>query len=325
MKQIKIWRALLVPLFIASVASTAHAQADKSWPKQPVTVIVPFAAGGGTDSIAREFALELGKELGQPVVVENRGGGGGSIGAARVAQARPDGYTLLFATSTFATNSAWEKSAAYDPKASFTPIALLGTGPLMLVANKELGVTTVDALLKKAAAEPNSINYCSAGPGSINHLSGALFQQLAHVDITHVPYRGSGPATLDLLAGRVQIFFSTMPTMLENVKAGKVQLLAVTTKERSSLFPSVPTLDEAGIRGFDISTWWGILGPAHMPAAIVEKINAVTNKITGEQLVRNRLASEGATVFKGSPADFEKKLHGELAMWEKVVGAIEQR
>jgi tripartite-type tricarboxylate transporter receptor subunit TctC len=325
LKPIKNWRALLASLVIALTVLPAHAQGDKSWPQQPITLIVPFAAGGGTDSIAREFALELGKELGQSVVVENRGGGGGSIGAARVAQTKPDGYTLLFATSTFATNSAWEKSTAYDPKASFTPIALLGTGPLMLVANKELGVTTVEALLKKAVAEPNSINYCSAGPGSINHLSGALFQQLAHVDITHVPYRGSGPATLDLLAGRVQIFFSTMPTMLENVKAGKVRLLAVTTKERSSLFPSVPTLDEAGIRGFDISTWWGLLGPADMPAAIVEKLNVVANKITGGQLLQNRLASEGATVFKGSPGDFGKKLNDELAMWEKVVGAIEQR
>ncbi len=325
MKSIKNWRALLASLVIALTVLPTHAQGDKSWPQQPITLIVPFAAGGGTDSIAREFALELGKELGQSVVVENRGGGGGSIGAARVAQTKPDGYTLLFATSTFATNSAWEKSTAYDPKASFTPIALLGTGPLMLVANKELGVTTVEALLKKAVAAPNSINYCSAGPGSINHLSGALFQQLAHVDITHVPYRGSGPATLDLLAGRVQIFFSTMPTMLENVKAGKVQLLAVTTKERSSLFPSVPTLDEAGIQGFDISTWWGLLGPADMPAAIVEKLNAVANKITGGQLLQSRLASEGATVFKGSPGDFGKKLNDELAMWEKVVGAIEQR
>lgn len=325
MKQKTNWRALLASLFMASIASAAHAEAGASWPQQPITVVVPFAAGGGTDSIAREFALELGKELGQTVVVENRGGGGGSIGAARVAQAKPDGYTLLFATSTFATNSAWEKSAAYDTKTSFTPIALLGSGPLMLVANKELGVATVADLLKKAAAEPNSINYCSAGPGSINHLSGALFQQLAHVDITHVPYRGSGPATFDLLAGRVQIFFSTMPTMLANVKAGKVQLLAVTTKERSSLFPSVPTLDEAGIPGYDISTWWGILGPARMPAAIVEKLNAVANKITGGQLLRDRLASEGATVFKGSPGDFEKKLHSELAMWEKVVGGIEQR
>ncbi|RTZ48259.1 tripartite tricarboxylate transporter substrate binding protein [Candidimonas sp. SYP-B2681] len=318
-------RKLLASLFVVTTATTVHAEAVQTWPRQPITIVVPFAAGGGTDSIAREFALELGKELGQAVVVENRGGGGGSIGASRVAQAKPDGYTLLFATSTFATNSAWEKSTAYDPKTSFTPIALLGTGPLMLVANKELGVKTTADLLKKAKDEPNSINYCSAGPGSINHLSGALFQQLGKVDITHVPYRGSGPATLDLLAGRVQIFFSTMPTMLENVKADKVLLLAVTTKERSSLFPNVATLDEAGIPGFDISTWWGVLGPANMPASIVEKLNAVTNKITGEQLVRNRLASEGATVFKGSPGDFEQKLFDELAMWEKVVGAIEQR
>ena len=321
-KYLRAIPALLITAVAATVAGQAKAD---TWPSQAITIVVPFAAGGGTDSIAREFALELGKEIQQPVVVENRGGGGGSIGAVRVAQAKPDGYTLLFATSTFATNAAWEQSKAYDPQASFTPVALLGTGPLMLVANKELGVTSVAQLLKKIQDEPGTINYCSAGPGSINHLSGALFQQKTKGEITHVPYRGSGPATLDLLAGRVQVFFSTMPTMLAHVKADKVQLLAVTSKERSSLFPNVPTLAESGVPGFDISTWWGLLGPAGMPKDLVEKLNAASNKITAQKLVSDRLVSEGATIFRGDANDFSKKLQSELAVWKGVVGGIEQK
>ncbi|MFC4200063.1 tripartite tricarboxylate transporter substrate binding protein [Candidimonas humi] len=311
---------------LSGISTSAAPNTDAGdWPKQAVTLVVPFAPGGGTDSIAREFAQELSKSLGRSVIVENRGGGGGSIGAARVAHAKPDGYTLLFATSTFATNAAWEGSKAYNPRADFTPIALLGSGPLMLVANKNLGIDSVSDLLKQIHDKPGTINYCSAGPGSINHLSGALFQQKTGTNISHVPYRGSGPATMDLLAGRVQIFFSTMPTMLEQARAGNVKVLAVTTATRSSLFPAVPTLDEAGVKGFDISTWWGLLGPAKLPADIVAKLNAATNKITGQALVRDRLHTEGATIFHGSPADFRNKLNTELAMWQGVVQRINHK
>lgn len=314
---------VLMGLMSAAVAGSDAETQD--WPRQPITLVVPFSAGGGTDSIAREFAQELAKSLGQSVIVENRGGGGGSIGAGRVAHAKPDGYTLLFATSTFATNAAWEASKAYDPESDFTPIVLLGTGPLMLVSNKDFGVDSVQGLLDKARAEPDTINYCSAGPGSINHLSGALFQQKTGAHISHVPYRGSGPATLDLLAGRVQVFFSTMPTMLEQAKAGKVKVLAVTTAERSSLFPNVPTLSESGVKGFDISTWWGVLGPANLPKSIVDKLNAAGNTITRQALVHDRLSSEGATVYSGSAQDFGHKLHTELVMWKQVVRGIQEK
>lgn len=302
-------------------AQPALAQSE-AWPQRPITLVVPFAAGGGTDSLAREYALELGALVNQAVVVENRGGGGGSIGAARVANAAPDGLTLLFATSTFATNAAWEKSLPYDARKAFTPVALLGTGPLMLVASPEIKVKQVSDLLSLAKAEPGSLNYCSAGPGSINHLSGALFQQRTELDIQHVPYRGSSPATLDLLAGRVQLFFATMPTMLEHVKAGKVNLLAVTTKQRSALFPDVPTLEESGIPDYDISTWWGILAPAGTPDEIVQKLNQLTNDITARPLISKRLASEGGTVFTGSPADFTAHLNKEMDLWDKVVTSM---
>ena len=303
-------------------ATPAQADTAENWPKRPITLVVPFAAGGGTDSLAREFALELGQLVDQAVVVENRGGGGGSIGAARVAHAAPDGLTLLFATSTFATNAAWEKSLPYDARKAFTPVALLGTGPLMLVATPELNLKSVDDVVALAKTQPGLLNYCSAGPGSINHLSGALFQQRTELDIQHVPYRGSGPATLDLLAGRVQLFFATMPTMLEHVKAGKVDLLAVTTNQRSSLFPNVPTLEESGIQDFDISTWWGILAPAGTPDDIVQKINRLANEITARPLISQRLSSEGGTTFSGPPSDFRDYLQNEMNMWDKVVALI---
>lgn len=316
------WLAPVAALLLALANGTALAQSPDAWPTQPITLVVPFAAGGGTDSIAREFASELGKALGQTIVVENRGGGGGSIGAARVAQARKDGYTLLFATSTFATNAAWEQSKLYDPIKDFTPVAQLGNGPLMLVVDKSLGVNNVDELLKKAKADPGGVNYCSAGPGSINHLSGALFTQRTGVTMSHVPYRGSGPATLDLIAGRVQAFFATMPTMLEQVRGGKVKLLAMTSKERSPLFPSVPTLQESGVKDFDIKTWWGVLGPAGLPEPVVNRLNATANKVVKGQLISNRLKQEGANVVTGTPGEFGQMLEQELAVWKSVVDTI---
>jgi len=316
------WLAPCAAVLLALGSSNALAQTPNVWPEQPITLVVPFAAGGGTDSIAREFAAELGQALGQTIVVENRGGGGGSIGAARVAQARKDGYTLLFATSTFATNAAWEQSKLYDPIKDFTPIAQLGNGPLMLVVDKSLGLNTVGELIEKAKSDPGGVNYCSAGPGSINHLSGALFTQRAGVTMSHVPYRGSGPATLDLIAGRVQAFFATMPTMLEQVKADKVTLLAMTSDKRSPLFPEVPTLQESGVKDFDIKTWWGVLGPAGLPEPVVQKLNAAANKIAQGQLISNRLKHEGANVVTGTPGDFGKMLKQELTMWRSVVDTI---
>ena len=183
---------------------------------------MPFAAGGGTDSIARDLAKLISESLGQPVIVDNRGGGGGAIGAQMVAKAEPDGHTLLFITSTFVTHAATEATPSYDVEKDYAPIAMLGRGPLMVVANKELGLKNIADLIALAKKSREGINYCSAGLGSINHLSGELFKQKTQIPMTHIPYKGSGPATLDLLAGRVQVFFATMPTMLQYVESGRV-------------------------------------------------------------------------------------------------------
>nr|WP_256981410.1 tripartite tricarboxylate transporter substrate binding protein [Bordetella genomosp. 4] len=291
----------------------------QGFPTKPIKLVVPFAAGGGTDSIARDMARTLSERLGQPVVVENHGGGGGSIGANNVAHASPDGYTLLFATSTFVTNAAAEVSSNYDVEKSFAPVALIGRGPLLVVANKDLGAKSIADLRKLATERPDEINFCSAGSGSINHLSGELFKQKAKVQMMHVPYKGSGPATVDLLAGRVQVFFATVPTILGQVKEGRVQLLAVTGAQRSPLFPDAPTMAEAGVPDFNISTWWGILAPAGTPAPIVQQLNAAVNEAASADLVRQRLTNEGADLFAGTPEDFGKALSAELALWRGVV------
>ncbi|AHV94867.1 tripartite tricarboxylate transporter substrate binding protein [Bordetella holmesii] len=306
--------ALVLPTFFVSGAASAE-----DYPSHPITLVVPFSAGGGTDSIARDVARTLSDRLGQPVVVENRGCGGGPIGATLVANARPDGYTLLFATSTFVTNAAAEISTNYDVIKSFTPIAMLGRGPLFVVSAKDLKLKSV-ADLRTLAAKPDAeLNFCSAGNGSINHLAGELFKQKTQAAMTHVPYKGSGPATVDLLAGRVQVFFATVPTILSQVRDQRMDLLAVTGKERSPLFPDTPTVAESGIADFDITTWWGVLAPAGTPPAIIGKLNAAINDAAADKLVADRLRHEGAQAIRGTPDDFGQALATELQMWQGVV------
>lgn len=301
---------------LAVLPALASAQ---TYPTRPITLVVPFAAGGGTDSIARDVAKTLGDKLGQTVVVDNRGGGGGSIGATMVANAKPDGYTLLFATSTFVTNAASEINATYDVEKSYAPVAMIGRGPLFVVTSKELGVKNITQLRALGQARADGINFCSAGNGSINHLAGELFHQRSGLNMTHVPYKGSGPATVDLLAGRVQLFFATVPTILTHVQSNRVDLLAVTGAKRSPLFPDVPTMAEAGVPNFNITTWWGVLAPARTPVALVNQLNQAINDVAAADLVRNRLVHEGADPISGSPADFKRALTSELALWKGVV------
>jgi len=309
--------AAFTALVTLSALSAVPAQAQ-AYPQKPITLIVPFAPGGGTDSIARDVGKALGEKLGQVVIIENKGGAGGSIGANAVAKAPADGYTLLFATSTFVTNAAAEASPSYNIEKDFSPIAMIGRGPLLVVASKEMGVKTIAQLRTAMAARPDGTNFCSAGNGSINHLSGELFRQKTQLAMTHVPYKGSGPATVDLLAGRIQLFFATVPTILPYVQDNRVELLAVTSAKRSPLFPNTPTMAEAGIKGFDISTWWGVLAPAKTPQAIIDKLNIAINEAAARDPLRSRLSNEGADAVSGSPADFRKALVAETVLWREV-------
>jgi tripartite-type tricarboxylate transporter receptor subunit TctC len=296
-----------------------------TYPQKPITMIVPFAPGGGTDSIARDLAKSLSEALGQPVIVDNRGGGGGAIGAQMVAKAEPDGNTLLFITSTFVTHAATETTPSYDVEKDFAPIAMLGRGPLMVVANKELGFKTIADAIAYAKKSPDGINYCSAGLGSINHLSAELFKQKTNIPMTHIPYKGSGPATLDLLAGRVQVFFATMPTMLQYVESGRVTLLAMTSDKRSPLFPQIPTISESGIPGFEISTWWGVVAPAGTPPAIVQTLNQEIQKAASKDPLKGRLLKEGAQLYQTNPSQMQKLLSNELKLWRSVVKSADMK
>ncbi|PUE30256.1 Fis family transcriptional regulator [Limnohabitans sp. JirII-29] len=308
------WVGLLALLMLPAL----HAQ---SYPSRAITLVVPFAPGGGTDSIARDMAKSLSEKLGQPVVVDNKGGGGGALGANAVAKSAADGYTLLFATSTFVTNAASEASGNYQIEKDFAPIAMIGRGPLLVVTSKSLGVKTMAQLKTTVATMPQGVDFCSAGNGSINHLSGELFRQHSGLNLTHIPYKGSGPATIDLLAGRVQLFFATVPTILPYVRDQRVELLAVTSAKRSPLFPNTPTMVESGYKDFDISTWWGVLAPAKTPKAVLDKLNQTIHEVAAHEPVRTRLMHEGAEAISGSPEEFGRTLSHELVQWRAVAKA----
>ncbi len=289
------------------------------FPEKTITLIVPFAPGGGTDSIARDLAKILSEKLGQPVIVDNRGGGGGSIGASMGSKADADGYTLLFVTSTFITHAATDSSAGYDIEKDFSPVAMIGRGPLLVVSNKSIPAKSLSELIQLSNQTSDGLNYCSAGPGSINHLSGELFKQKTGAKLIHIPYKGSGPATIDLLAGRVQVFFATIPTILPYVETDRVNVLAITSEKRSPLFPSVPTAIESGIVGLNISTWWGIVAPPGTPSSIVKQLNEAVNYAANKDPLKARLTKEGALAYKVSPEEFQKMLNSELKMWKNVV------
>ena len=311
---------LCIALMCAAWWAT-HAVHAESYPVRSITLVVPFAPGGGTDSMARDMAKALAEKLGQPVVVDNKGGGGGALGAHAVAKSAADGYTLLFATSTFVTNAASETSGNYQIEKDFAPIAIIGRGPLLVVTSKSLGVKTLAQLKTTIASMPQGVDFCSAGNGSINHLAGELFRQHSGLNLTHIPYKGSGPATIDLLAGRVQLFFATVPTILPYVRDQRVELLAVTSAKRSPLFPNTPTMAESGYKDFDISTWWGVLAPAKTPQAVVEKLNLAINEVAAHDPVRTRLMHEGAEAIRGTPEAFARMLSHELVQWRAVAKA----
>lgn len=312
MFKLRLLTALLLALAIPSI------NAGK-FPEKAITLIVPFAPGGGTDSIARDLAKILSEKLGQPVIVDNRGGGGGSIGASMGSRADADGYTLLFVTSTFITHAATDSSAGYNIEKDFSPVAMIGRGPLLVVSNKSIPAKSLSDLIQLSNQTSDGLNYCSAGPGSINHLSGELFKQKTGAKLIHIPYKGSGPATIDLMAGRVQVFFATIPTILPYVETDRVNVLAITSEKRSPLFPTVPTAIESGIVGLNISTWWGLVAPPGTPSIIIKQLNEAVNYAASKDPLKARLAKEGALAYKASPEEFQKMLNSELKMWQNVV------
>jgi len=314
----RTFTSLLAAMSLAISVQMAHAA---EFPTRPITLVVPFAAGGGTDSIAREIGKLMSDRLGQAVIIENRGGAGGAIGADLVAKAKPDGYTLLFATSTFATNAAISAQLPYDPINDFSPVAMIGRGPLLLVSSRQLNANTVSELIAIGKGRPEGLSYCSAGEGSINHLAGELLRQRTGIPMTHIPFKGSGPATIELLAGRVDIFVATVPTILSHTKDGQLSVLAVTGAKRSPLFPNIPTMAQAGIPNFEVNTWWGVMAPAKTPQAIVDQLNKVINEAAASNMIKSRLQNESAEAIRTTPAGFKKELQQEINLWRSIVSS----
>ncbi|GAB1579456.1 tripartite tricarboxylate transporter substrate binding protein BugE [Bordetella petrii] len=317
MKKNTLFKSMLLALLAASLAGpAAHAQ---GYPERPVRLIVPFAAGGTTDMVARIVADGLGRALGQPVVVENRGGGGGAIGADALAKSAPDGYTLGVATvSTMATNPATNAQTPYDPLKDFTPITNLVNVPNVLTVNPKTPANTLQEFIALLKSEPGAYSYASAGTGSISHLDGELFKSLTGTDMIHVPYRGSGPALNDTLAGQVSAQFDNLPSSYAHIQAGKLRALAVAAPARVAGMPDVPTFAEAGLPAMNNMAWYGLVAPAGVPADIVARVHDAAVKALQDPDIRQRLMDRGSLVDGGTPQAYAALIKRELELRKQI-------
>jgi tripartite-type tricarboxylate transporter receptor subunit TctC len=296
------------------------ARAQLDYPTRPITLIVPYAAGGGNDVLARGVAEPMGKTLGQAVVVENHGGAGGSIGTRQVAKAAPDGYTLgLGGTGTLAVDPTLYPNVGYDPRKDFAPVGLIATSPLIILVNPSLPAHNVQELIALAKKQPGKLNYASAGRGSGIHLGTVLFALTAGIELTHIPYKGSGPALTDLLGNHVAIYFSSLPPAIGLVKEGKLRALGVTGLTRSPIFPDVPTVAEQGLPGFEAVLHYGIVAPAGTPRPIVDKLNAALRTALNSDEVHKRIATEGAEPLPTTPEQYAVDIDREETKWSALV------
>jgi tripartite-type tricarboxylate transporter receptor subunit TctC len=301
---------------LCCLASPVHAQ---SYPARPVRVIVPFAPGGGTDIIARVMAPRLAEALGQQVVVDNRPGGGTIIGAELAARSPPDGYTLFMGLyGTMAINPSLYRKLPYDPVRDFAPVTLVGVGPNVLVVHPSLPAKSVKELIALAKAHPGKLSYASSGTGGAPHLAGELFKAMAHVDMVHVPYKGAGPATIDLLAGHVQVMFAGLGPAIAHVRAGKLHALGVASARRTPALPRVPTIAET-LPGFEASSWFGVFVPAGTPQAVIARLNADIAKVMARKDVQEPLMAQGYEALTGTPEELRGLLKRDIARWASVI------
>ncbi len=307
-------------VFIALLSATAAAFGADSFPAKPLKMVVPFPPGGGNDALARLVAKHLGDMLGQQVIVDNRGGAGGIIGTQAVAKSPPDGYTLLLGyTGTLAINPHLYKDIPYDPEKDFAPISLVASNPLVLVVHPSVPVHNVAELIALAKAKPNTLNFASSGSGTGGHLVGESFKGAAKIEITHIPYKGTGPAVVDLLGGQVQMMFSVIPAALQHIQTGSLRALAVTSLTRSTVLPDTPTVAEAGLPGFETVLRYGVLAPAGTPVEIVDRLSENIRAIMKRDEIKERLLAEGAETLSTTPAEYAKTISAELAQWGPIV------
>ncbi|HEY1230986.1 MAG TPA: tripartite tricarboxylate transporter substrate binding protein [Ramlibacter sp.] len=306
----------------AFVLGAAAAPAQAAWPERPVTLIVPWAPGGSTDILARLLAEHLTKSLGQPFIVDNKAGASGNIGSNMVAKARPDGYTLLVGSmSTHAMNGALYAQMPFKPVDDFAPISLLAYVTNTFVAHPSVPAKNVKELIAYAKAHPGQLNYASAGAGSTNHLSAALFEKATGVKLTHIPYKGGAPAVLDTVAGQTQLLFSAGTQTLPHVKSGKLRLLAVTESRRSPLLPDTPTVAET-VPGYELAVWYGAFGPRDLPADIVKRLNGEINRVMALPEVREKMGAIGVEVVQSTPEAFATTQRRDADRYEKLIRVL---
>ena len=304
---------------VGAVTLASTTAAAQNYPSKPITLIIPFAAGGSNDIVGRAIGKNLAEAWGQPVLIDNRLGAGGMIGATAVAGAKPDGYTLLLVSSTFTINPAIKKSMPFDTAKDFTPIAFVARSPLLLTASNKLPVNSAKELLDLARSKPGTINYASSGPGSINQISAELIALSAGVKLMHIPYKGGSLALNDLIGGHVDIYVSSLPQVLEVVRSGRAKGLAVTGERRLAALPEVATFDEQGIHGMDVQSWWGIVGPAGMPAPVVQRLNAELSGVLADEDLRAVLAKMTVVPTPGTPQAFGAYIAEEARRWRRFV------
>ncbi len=317
-------RSCVVAGFIgAAVAGVALPLAAQTYPAKPIRFVIPFTPGGNTDVLGRLLGQKLTEAWGQQVVIDNRPGAGGTVGVEQTAKAAPDGYTIVMGTfgSVLVANSLYTK-LGYDPQRDLAPVALVSTPPGLLVVNSNLPVTSVRELIAYAKQHAGKLNYASSGAATWNHLFGELFNAMAQISVTHVPYKGAAPAVTDLLGGQIQMMFAPFPPALPQVRSGRLRALAVSTARRSGLLPDIPTVSESGLPGYEAEGWFAVLAPAKTPPAIVERLNREINRALQLPDVKASLASDGAEPAGGTPEQLAESIRAGSAKWGKLIRVL---
>lgn len=317
----KLWLRLVGNTLasLVLVLSAVVATAQDKYPNKSIRVIVPVAPGGGTDFIARLIGQKLSEAWGQPVIVDNRPGGAGNLGVEIAAKAVPDGYTLVIPITSFPINPSLYSKLPFDTVRDFAPITLVASAPLLLVVNPGVQANSVKELIAFAKARPGQLNYANSGSGTTAHLAGELFKRMAGVDIVSIAYKGGGPAVIDLIAGNVQIYFSTVPAALPQVKAGRLRALAVTSSKRLNNIPEIPTVSESGLPGFEVVAWFGMFAPGKTPQPIVKKLNGEVVRILGMPDVREKMSGQGLIPGGNTSEELGVFLKAEIAKWSKLI------
>jgi tripartite-type tricarboxylate transporter receptor subunit TctC len=305
---------------ICGLVCLASAQAQ--YPERPIRFILPFPPGGGTDTMARAIGTRLGEALGQQIVIDNRGGGGANIGAELAAKSQPDGYTWFLMTGTHTVNATLYRRLGYTLVKDFVPVTHLGGTAYVVVVHPSIPATSVQELVALAKAQPGEIRHSSSGVGSGPHLAGELFKSMTGVNMLHVPYRGGGPSVIALVAGESKVGFTTTPSCIFQLKAGRLRGLAVSTAQRSPFLPDLPTVAEAGVPGYDTSAWYALMVPTGTPKEVITRVNAETAKVITLPDVKGRLDATGMVPSTSSPEELSRKIHAEIAKWAKVVNAL---